>query len=417
MPITNVIMPQFSMTMIEGVIVEWLVNKGDLVEVDQPVANIETDKITQPLLSPVKGVIQEFFAEEGSVVPVGKVVFTVGENQKDSHKIEPERPVGTQEDTSVHIIAGETVPVTKPDIILSQEQSSSDVTFKVPSSPLAKRTAKEMGVDIRAINQGSGPDGLVIRKDVEHIAKDQSSSPHITVSKEVEKQPVSETSDQDVIYPIVGVRKAIAERLSASKNNLASVTTFVEVDMTKLAQLREVLPVSYTSFVVKAISVALKDERFKVMNSLALGDDSYVIKKDINISVSVATGTSLITPVIHNAGEKNLLNIADDLKSLATKARDKRLSLKDLEGGTFTVTNSGVYGSLFYAPIINYPQLAIIGMGKIQKKPIVVDDQIQIAPMMHLCLSYDHRIIDGETGAPFLQRVRQCIENPKELFV
>lgn len=221
-------------------------------------------------------------------------------------------------------------------------------------------------------------------------------------------------SGEDEVIPFIGIRRRTADVMMKGVHNTAAVSAIAEVNMSAVAEHRKFIPVSYTSWVVAAASRALADPAFRTVNS-QLSGDSIVLKADINVSVSVATGTSLVTPVIKNADRKNILAIGDELAALAARAREGGLEPEDMRGGTFTVTNSGVFGSLFYTPIINYPQAAIIGMGKIMKTPVVVDDEIVVAPMMYLCITYDHRLIDGHVGAPFLQKVKHYLEHPREL--
>ncbi len=399
MAVTVLKMSSLSMTMVEGVVVQWHKKVGDLVQQDEPLLDVETDKVVKEVTSPATGRIVTLCVAEGAVVPVGDPLCEIESDaaavqasagQGESDPILPSAP-------AVHVPAAPVVPAVT--VVAGK---------KVRSSPLARRVAAVRGVDYTTLT-GTGPGGLIVKRDVETAAAGSSAEPIAPASG-----PAVTAAAQDEIIPFAGLRRRTAEVMLKSVQNTATVSAIAEVNMSAVGEYRKYLPVSYTAYVIAAASRALAEPAFKTMNS-QLSGETIVIKGDVNISVSVATGKSLVTPVIRNADKKNLLTIGDELASLAARAREGRLEPADMQGGTFTITNSGVFGSLLYTPIINYPQAGIIGMGKIMKTPVVIDDAITIAPMMYLCISYDHRLIDGEVGAPFLQKVKYYLEHPQEL--
>ncbi len=394
MSVTVLKMSSLSMTMVEGVVARWHKKVGDLVRKDEPLLDVETDKVVKEMTSPASGRIIKLCAKESQVVPVGKPLCEI---ETDVSAAAPAAAApAVQPNASAPAAAAPAIPAGP--VAGSRK--------KVKSTPLARRVAKELGVDHTRI-AGSGPGGLIVKRDVEKAAA-------TTAASAVAAAPAAAIVAEDEVIPFSGIRRRTAEVMMKSVQNTATVSAIAEVTMGAVAEYRKYIPVSYTAYVIAAASRALANPAFKTMNS-QLSGDNIVIKRDINISVSVATGKSLVTPVIRNADRKNILAIGDELAELAGRAREGRLELADLQGGTFTITNSGVFGSLLYTPIINYPQAAIIGMGKIMKTPVVIDDAIAIAPMMYLCISYDHRLIDGDVGAPFLQKVKYYLEHPQEL--
>jgi 2-oxoglutarate dehydrogenase E2 component (dihydrolipoamide succinyltransferase) len=265
-------------------------------------------------------------------------------------------------------------------------------TGRMKASPAARRLAKDRGIDLAQL-AGSGEGGLITEKDVENFGREQT-------KRLAEISPYGEEERR----PLDGVRKAMAKRMAQSSQETARVTTVAETDLTDLQGLSKEKGITITSFIVRAVVEALKD--FPIINS-SLQDETLVLKKYYNIGVSVASPRGLVVPVLHNAERMNLQQISQRLGHLAQKVRENRLSLEEIAGGTFTVTNSGVFGSLFFTPMINPPESAILGLGKILKQPVVREDQIVIRSMMYLALSYDHRIIDGEGAVSFLQKIKK----------
>ena len=385
-------LPQMSMTMVDGVVTAWHKNVGDFVKANEPLLEVETDKMAKDLTSPVDGYLVSIAAAVDDIVPVGGELCRLADQMDESSKPAVQK---SEEPAEPEKAAAPAPAAYRP----------SDAKQRI--SPLARRIAAMEGLSTEGI-AGSGPGGTVVKRDIEAaLAKRK-------VSK-APAAPEQTAKTEDKLIPLHGIRKAIAENMMLSRQNTAMLTTVAEVDLTKLAACRKFVHLSYTTYAVAAVAHALQEERFEMMRSQLEGDVIHV-KQDININVSVATGRSLVTPVIRNADRKDIFQLGRELKDLSTKAREQALDADAFQGGCFTITNSGVFGSLFYTPLINYPQSAILGMGKIMDTPVARDGQVVLAPKMYICLSYDHRLIDGETGAPFLQRVKYFLENPEEML-
>lgn len=388
MAISVLKLTQLSMTMIEGTIVKWLKEEGQPVIEGEPVVEVETDKVVMPITASASGYLRKILVLEAETVPVGTALCYIGQ---------PDDPLlGEEQDKILETKTAETK------ITVAQNHSESGVRVRI--SPAAKKMAKDLAVDYKDI-KGSGPGGLIVKADIERG--------HRAERKEMEQSPVIQSGQKDEIIPFKGIRKRIADHLTISKQTAADATTVAEIDMSEVASFRKIIPVSYTTFVVRAAAKALLE--YPILNASLLGDEIH-LKKDINISVAVAVDEGLITPVVKRAAQKNILTIAEEINTLMQKGREGSLVPSDFEGGTFTVTNSGIFGSLFFTPIINYPQCAILGMGKVADTPVVRKGEIVIAPMMYLCLTYDHRLVDGAPAVKFLQRIKHYLENPRELI-
>ncbi|MEW6266770.1 MAG: dihydrolipoamide acetyltransferase family protein [Thermodesulfobacteriota bacterium] len=396
MAVTVFKMPQLSLTMLEGEIVKWLKQEGDAVNEGEPLLEVESDKVVVEITAPVSGYLRKVLVQEGNLVPPDAPICLIA-GQEDDLTADLEGLAGD--------IAGLDETTEKAEGSLESEIERQK-PLKPRISPLARKVALELSVDFQGLT-GTGPGGLIVKTDVKKAltTKEAASAP-----VEIQKDTTVETE----IIPIRGIRKMIAEHLTMSKQSAADVTTVAEVDMTKVSAYRAVLPVSYTAFVVRAAAKALRE--FPILNSSLIGEEIHV-KKQINVCVAVATQTGLLTPVIRETDKKNILSIAEEIQELSVKAKDGILEPADFSDGTFTVTNSGVFGSLFFTPIINYPQCAVLGAGKVMKSAVVREDQIVIAPMMYLCLTYDHRIVDGAPAVKFLQKVKYYLEYPGEMIL
>jgi pyruvate dehydrogenase E2 component (dihydrolipoamide acetyltransferase) len=400
MAVTVFKMSQISMTMVEGRIVKWLKTENEAVAEGEALVEIETDKIVVEITAPATGLMRKIMVQEGEYAAVDAPLCLIAEAADDISAYLAGQD-GQTESTAV-----------KPAETMLTPQAS-QLAGKVKISPLARKIARQYGLDFAALT-GSGPGGLIVRVDVEKAWEEQERQRMQVVLRTVPAaKPRLESPAEVEIIPLQGIRKRIAEHLTLSKQTAADVTTVMDVDMTKVAELRKVLSISYTAFVVRAAAKALQE--FPMLNA-SLVNDSIHIKKQINVCVAVATGTGLVTPVIPAVDRKNVLTVAEEMDELARKARDGALSPADFADGTFTVTNSGTFGSLLFTPIINYPQCAILGIGKVAKTPIVRDDQIVAAPVMYLCLTYDHRIVDGETAVKFLKTVKIYLEQPDQMI-
>ncbi|RLI51785.1 2-oxo acid dehydrogenase subunit E2 [Candidatus Bathyarchaeota archaeon] len=381
MPV-NVLMPQIDQFMTQGTIVEWLIKDGEKVKKADPIALVETQKVMVEVEAPITGIFYKAQSVE-STVKVGELIALI-------------------------VQLGEDIPIKqkmkKP--LINAEK------IAVRVSPLAKRLAKEAEIDLSKIS-GTGLEGMITKGDILSYKQRV---------KVIEADFSSSKLDVEQVIPLVGWRKTMAERMAFSMRTTAHVTTFVEVDVTDLQNLRKKLgnsenltkhKISYTSFFVKAVVQALN--MYPIINS-SLIDDKIIVKKYFNIGVAVSRKNGLVVVVIHNADQKSLIEISKNIKNKVDRARSAELLPQDVSGGTFTITNVGMFGTIMNTPIINPPESAILGVGTIQKKPVVINDQIVIRAMMFLCLTYDHRIIDGTPAIRFLQEVRQLLENPSLLL-
>jgi 2-oxoglutarate dehydrogenase E2 component (dihydrolipoamide succinyltransferase) len=380
----KVVMPRLTDTMLQGVISEWLKKEGDEVREGEPLYAVETDKASVEVTSSAAGVLLKILVPQGDSVEVGGAVAIIGSRGEDfASFLAP-------------------APAAKPQRAEDVPRAAAGPSGKVPASPAAKRKAKELGIDLAQV-RGTGEGGLITEKDVDAF---------VAASPETPRPAAASTAHgPEERIPLTGITKAMYERMTLS-TTIPQVTTVAETDATDLLALSKANGISITTFIVRAVCEGLK--LFPQINS-SLDGRTVVRKGYFNIGVSVATPRGLIVPVLHNAEKKDLLQLAAGLKELAAKAREGRLGLEDISGGTFTITNSGVFGSLFFTPRINAPESAILGMGKIMKQPVVRDDQIVIRSMIYLSLTYDHRHIDGETAVTFLQEVKKALQDPGKL--
>jgi pyruvate dehydrogenase E2 component (dihydrolipoamide acetyltransferase) len=372
-------MPRLSLTMKEGTVVQWFKKEGDTVQKGEPLVEVLSEKVTYDVEAPASGVLRKILASEGANVPTDEAVgFIAGPDEV--------------------ITETETAPSVSPQAVeevavAPVETPAERVEERVVASPAAKRLGREYGVDLSKV-KGSGPEGRIVEEDVRHFVGESSMAPRV----------------REVI-PLAGIRKTTAERLSFSARNAPHSHIIIEVDMTKAAKLHETMQLSYTDILVKAVSKALREH--SNVNA-TLEDEKIKVFEDINVGVAVDTGKGLVVPVIRNADKKSLSEVSLAVKELAEKAREGKLTKEDMIGGTFTITNLGMYGVDLFIPIINPPETAILAVGKVTEKPVVVNGQITIKPVMTLTLAYDHRIIDGAPAARFLQNVKQIIESSTE---
>lgn len=381
-------MPRLSQDMTQGRIVEWLKKEGEAVEAGEPLVSIESDKAEVEVEAPQSGILRRVLVGAGEEADVGTPLAILAEAEEN---IEPllERPPkkGPQ-------------PVAAPPSLSSRETAGPAVGAppgkRQPASPAARRVARELGVEISQV-VGSGAGGLVTEGDVRAFAAKGKTAPAAVAAEDAQ------------VIPLTGLRRRIAERLSLSRRTAADVTTVVDVDMSEVAALRTGSGVSYTAYVVWAAAQALRE--FPILNA-SLVEDRILVKRDIHIGVAVALEQGLVVPVIRLADRKDVEGISREIDALATRAQDGRLTPDALTGSTFTVTNSGAFGSLLFTPIINQPEVAILGMGKVADTPVVRGGEIVVRKVMYLCLSYDHRVVDGAPAVQFLQAVKRRLEEP-----
>lgn len=395
MPI-EVVMPQMGESVAEGTVVTWLKKVGEFVAKDEPLLAISTDKVDVEIPSPTAGVLAEIVVQEGSTAPVGAVLAYVAESLPSS-VVSADRLM-EQRDVAAPVEAAVIEPVARP---------------KTWYSPAVLELAKEYGVDLTQV-RGTGAEGRVTRKDLQDFIAQQSK----TVAAALRVSPESPAPlVEDRILPISPMRKAIAEHMIRSRRTAAHVTQIHEVDMTVIDQYRQAhhdaflkqtrITLTFLPFVVKAVADGLR--AYPLLNA-SFTREGIVVKHAINIGIAVALEEGLIVPVLREADKKSFLTLTKQLADLAARARDKRLSLEEAHEGTFTVNNFGALGTMIGTPIIVQPQAAILGLGRVVKRPVVIDDVIVIRSMAYLCLSYDHRLIDGAYASAFLNHVQATLQ-------
>lgn len=406
----NIKMPQLGESVTEGTIEKWLVQPGDHVNKYDPLAEVNTDKVNAEIPSSFTGTIKELIAKEGETLAVGEVVCVI-ETEGPVTEEKPTEPVVEQSAAPVEKVVAPTAPE-------KREKGKASGRF----SPAVLRLSQEHQIDLSLV-EGTGQGGRITRKDLLAIIE-SGKIPTAAVAKPA-VEPVSPKQQAevavmtgDVEIPVTGVRRAIANNMLRSKHEAPHAWMTVEVDVTNLVAYRDGLKnefkqqegfnLTYFAFFVKAVAQALKE--FPMMNSMWAGD-KIVQKKDINISIAVATEDSLFVPVINHADEKTIKGIGRDIQELATKVRTGKLKADEMQGGTFTVNNTGSFGSIQSMGIINHPQAAILQVESIVKRPVIIDGMIAVRDMVNLCLSLDHRVLDGLVCGRFLARVKEILEN------
>ena len=376
---TDIIMPQLGESIAEGIIVKWLIPPGGRVDKDQALLEVETDKVALEIPSPAAGFLTEVLIQEGRTVPVGTVLA----------RLDTQRPATGV----VNRVGGVVVRPMGP--------SGEGVDHY---SPAVRQLAKEHGVDLAQVT-GTGAGGRVTKKDVlDSIAR---SGPSQKATPAIQRSAEAAPAAGEQLVPLTAMRKTIAERMVRSRQISAHVVTFFEVDFSGVAKVREGRGLTYLPFVINAVARAMKD--FPILNS-SWGEQGILLKQEIHMGIAVALEDGLLVPVVRHADRKGLMQLAKEAADLAERARTKRLNPEEVQGGTFTITNHGRTGSLFSTPIIHQPQIAILGVGAVQKRAIVLNDAIAIRPMVYLTLTFDHRILDGAVADRFLAKVKEALE-------
>ena len=400
---SDVIMPQMGESIFEGTIIKWLKAPGEKVKRDEPLFEISTDKVDSEIPAPASGILREIRFQEGDTVEINTVVAVIDDGE--SQQMNPE------EKTPQRI---------EKDIAIDLKGSGNQETKKPRSSPLVKRLAKEEGIDLNEV-EGSGLGGRITKADIMNYLSERENIAEVTrplVQQAQQKVEVpTRVSSKDKIVPMSAMRLNIAEHMVGSKSAAAHVTTVFEVDMTSVVKIKiketdefyrsEGVKLSFTPFFVKAVANTLIE--YPVMNASIKGND-IIYKKDINIGLAVALTEGLIVPVIFHADQKSLMELARNTTDIANRAREKKLNPQEVQGGTFTITNPGIFGSLFGTPIINQPQVAILCIGAINKRPVVINDAIAIRSMAYLSLTFDHRLIDGSIADGFMSSLKKRLE-------
>ena len=427
----KILVPALGESITEATVAKWLKNAGDPVEADEPVVELETDKVNLEVPSPITGVLSEINEKDGSVVAVGALLGSISQNSvktspkkiEEIKKIEPSLKENNvikldpiKKDPKIfEEKSKENTQNTKP-LILTEEVADEISVIKQSQnqtlSPAVRKIVTENHIDINSV-QGSGKDGRVLKGDLISMmgANPKPSERKIQYGQE-ERIKMSR------------LRQTIAKRLKQAQENAALLTTFNEIDMTNIMEMRKEnqqdfqsrygIKLGFMSFFVKACVVALKN--FPAVNAEIDGDE-IIYKNYYNISFAVGTDKGLVVPVLRNADELSFADIEKNIKAISEKAKDGKLTIEELQGGTFTISNGGVYGSMLSTPILNLPQSGVLGMHNIVDRPIVVDGEIKIRPIMYLALSYDHRIIDGKESVSFLKMIKENLEDPRRLFL
>ncbi len=397
--------PELAESITEGTIAQWLKQPGETVEKGEFIVELETDKVNVEVISEEAGVVQEHLAAAGDTVEVGQVIAIVGAGSGAPAASAPAAPAEAP-------VQQEAAPAP-----VAEEVGTSDRTI---ASPAARKLAREKGIDLAAVNPVD-PMGRVRAQDVEAHGTAPKAQPAAAPTPQA---PVAQDDGRVTREKMTRRRQTIAKRLLEVKQSTAMLTTFNEIDMTNVMALRSRkkdqffeqndVRLGFMSFFTKAVVAALK--KYPYVNSEIDGDE-IILKNYFDIGIAVSTEGGLVVPNVVDADRKNFAEIEASIAELAGKARDNKLTIADMTGGSFTITNGGVFGSLMSTPILNGTQVGILGMHTIQKRPIAVGDNIEIRPMMYVALSYDHRVIDGKDSVGFLKMVKDLIENPEDLLL
>ena len=431
----NILVPVLGESVTEATVARWLKKEGEHVAVDEPVVELETDKVNLEVPSPVSGVIEKINSKDGENVEVGSVLGTVSnetkkkeKNENVSEKIPPitekiikeaetakskEPSKATEKEAQNETSMFENESEEEAPLILTEEvkNGKSTITNK-HLSPAVRKIVNEQNIKLEGI-KGSGKNGTILKGDLLKL-----------MSKKPEPNQRKVKYGPEERIKMTRLRQTIAKRLKSAQENAAMLTTFNEVDMSEIISFRKNnqdefqkkfgVKLGFMSFFVKASVKSLKS--YPAINA-EIENDDIIYKNYFNISFAVGTDKGLVVPVLKNADEMSFSDIESEIKNLSEKANNGNLSIEDLQGGTFTISNGGVYGSMLSTPILNPPQSGVLGMHNIVERPVVVNNEIKIRPIMYLALSYDHRIIDGKEAVSFLKEIKQYLEDPEKLFL
>ncbi len=428
----KIVVPVLGESITEATVAKWLKNTGDTVEADEPIVELETDKVNLEVPSPISGVLTEINSQDGSVVEVGALLGSVsaegGTAVKSAPKISEEikkEEIVPAESNVIKLDASKKEPKifedkeiekSKKKPLILTEEVKTEVAPKRDMNPIlspaVRKIVAENNIDINSI-QGSGKNGRVLKGDLISL---------MGVNPKPSERKIQYGEEERI--KMTRLRQTIAKRLKQAQENAALLTTFNEVDMSSVMEMRKEnqedfqsrygIKLGFMSFFVKACVVALKN--FPTVNAEIDGEE-IIYKNYYNISFAVGTDKGLVVPVLRNADELSFADIEKNIKEISEKARDGKLTIEDLQGGTFTISNGGVYGSMLSTPILNLPQSGVLGMHNIVERPVVIDGEIKIRPIMYLALSYDHRIIDGKESVSFLKMIKENLEDPRRLFL
>ena len=419
----KILVPVLGESIVEATVSKWLKNEGDSVEADEPIVELETDKVNLEVPSPTSGILEKINSKDGSVVEVGATLGSISTNGSITIKNDNQEPKSLEpevKDTEIQL--SEPKIIEKPEIQITENENLDEtliLTNQVEEtkkdeilSPAVRKMVSENKIDINKV-KGSGKDGRILKGDLINL---------MGVNPPPSERKIKYGQEERI--KMTRLRQTIAKRLKQAQENAALLTTFNEVDMTSVMEMRKEnqddfqnrygIKLGFMSFFVKACVVALKN--FPAVNAEIDGEE-IVYKNYYNISFAVGTDKGLVVPVLRNADELSFADIEKNIKGISEKARDGKLAIEDLQGGTFTISNGGVYGSMLSTPILNLPQSGVLGMHNIVERPMVVDGEIKIRPIMYLALSYDHRIIDGKESVSFLKMIKENLEDPRRLFL
>jgi len=420
----KILVPVLGESITEATVAKWLKNEGDAVEADEAIVELETDKVNLEVPSPIDGVLSEINSKDGETVEVGALLGTISQNgtqpseKKIITKIEPKKTENNvvnleikKEIPKVFEEPEEEEPLILTNEVKEEKTDSSNKNNEV-LSPAVRKIVVENKIDLKKVS-GSGKEGRILKGDL--------------ISMMGENPQPSERKikyGQEERIKMSRLRQTIAKRLKQAQENAALLTTFNEVDMTGIMEMRKEnqedfqsrygIKLGFMSFFVKACVAALK--MYPSVNAEIDGDE-IIYKNYYNMSFAVGTEKGLVVPVLRDADQLSFADIEKNIKTISEKARDGKITIEDLQGGTFTISNGGVYGSMLSTPILNLPQSGVLGMHNIVERPMVVDGEIKIRPIMYLALSYDHRIIDGKESVSFLKMVKENLEDPRRLFL
>jgi len=436
----KILVPVLGESITEATVAKWLKNKGDDIKTDEPIVELETDKVNLEVPSAVSGILTQINAKDGDVVKVGAVLGLIDENDDQSveteiKKIKPKKKesnvvnldadkknkfpeIFDKEDDSKNLDEeddSKNLDEDEPLILTNEIKKEKDLGVKNTKeklSPAVRKMVVEKNIDIEKI-QGSGKDGRILKEDLIDI---------MGISPKPSERKIKYGQEERI--KMTRLRQTIAKRLKQAQENAAMLTTFNEVDMTNIIAMRREnqedfqnrygIKLGFMSFFVKACVVGLKN--FPAINA-EIEENEIIYKNYYNISFAVGTEKGLVVPVLRNADELSFADIEKNIINVSEKARNGKLTIEDLQGGTFTISNGGVYGSMLSTPILNPPQSGVLGMHNIVERPVVIDNQIKIRSVMYLALSYDHRIIDGKDAVSFLKNVKENLEDPRRLFL
>ena len=427
----KILVPVLGESITEATISKWLKNKGDSINVDEALVELETDKVNLEVPSPLDGILTAINFKEGDTVEVGAVLGEISSGSTENKKIDVKSNDKEPKEEAENIINFEKEKKQKPKIfevekkeeplvltkeeplVLTKEEPSNQKTISQKVlSPAVRKIVEENNIDTSSV-KGTGRSGQILKGDLISL---MGSAPQPSERKI--------KYGQEERIKMSRLRQTIAKRLKEAQENAAMLTTFNEVDMSEVISMRNQykdefqenygVKLGFMSFFVKASIEALK--LFPAVNAEIDGEE-IVYKNYYNISFAVATDKGLVVPVLKNADEMSFAQIENEIKTISEKARDGKLTIEDLQGGTFTISNGGVYGSMLSTPILNLPQSGVLGMHNIVDRPVVVDGGIKVRPVMYLALSYDHRIIDGKDSVSFLKLIKEKLENPEKLFL